>query len=88
MIKEKQTKTIKEKKCVCAECKKIWHYDKRDVSENNINALGNASKALACCGGCIPALLISDKKVVDFTRCPACNSKNVKCEEISHEVNV
>jgi hypothetical protein len=85
--KETQVKIIKEKKCTCVECGKIWHYDKKDAFENNLNKVSNAGKAMSCCGGCIPALLIKDKEVVDFERCSSCSSKNIKCEEISHEVN-
>ena len=86
-IKKKQPKIIKETKCTCVQCGKVWHYNKKDSFENKMNKISNAGKAMSCCGGCVPALFIKDKKVVDLTRCPSCNSNNVKCEEISYEVN-
>lgn len=84
--KEEEIKTIKETKCTCVECGKVWHYNKKDISENNKNKISNAGKGMACWGGCMPALLIQDKKVTDLKRCPVCNSQNVKSEEISYEV--
>jgi len=84
--KKGEPKIIKETKCVCVECGKVWHYNKKDSFENNMNKISNAGKAMSCCGGCVPALLIKDKKVTDLKRCPSCNSQNVKCEEITHEI--
>lgn len=81
------SKTIKETKCVCNVCGKIWHFGKKDESEQKLNKMANAGKALACCGGCIPALLVKDKKITDLNQCPQCNSKNIKCEEVKYEVN-
>jgi len=85
-IKEKLPKIIKETKNTCGECGKVWHYGKQDVFENKMNAVSNVGKAMSCCGGCVPALLIKDKKVVDLKRCPSCGSKNIKSEEISYEI--
>ena len=60
---ETKRKTIKETKCTCNACGKIWHYGKKDLSEQRNAQLANASKALMCCSGCWPALFIKDKKV-------------------------
>ncbi len=85
--KPKKKKIIKEKKCTCNVCGKIWHYGKEEISEQKGNKLANVGKAMMCCGGCWPALLIQDKKVVNLNQCPQCSSKNVKCEEVEYEVD-
>lgn len=51
-----------------------------------MNALSNVSKAMMCCSGCFPALLIQDKKVIDLNKCPKCGSIAVKKEIIIHNV--
>ncbi len=85
-VAETEKKTIKETKCTCNACGKIWHYGKKDLSEQRSAQLANASKALMCCSGCWPALFIKDKKVSDLTQCPQCGSRNIKTEEVSYEV--
>jgi len=83
---EKTGKQIQETKCTCQACEHVWYYGKQDVKLNKANALSNASKSMMCCGGCAPALLIPDKKVVDFNKCPKCNSAAIKKEEVTYEV--
>ena len=85
--KSPKTKTIQETKCTCNACGKVWHYGKQDKLQNFGAAMGNCGKASMCCGGCVPALLIPDKKVVDLTKCPECGSKNIKSERVEYEVN-
>jgi len=85
--KQPKTKTIQETKCTCNACGKVWHYGKQDKLQNFGAAMGNLGKASACCGGCVPALLIPDKKVVDLKKCPECGSKNIKTEIVEYEVN-
>jgi len=46
----------------------------------------NLGKSMMCCGGCLPAVLIPDKKVIDLNKCPKCGSKVIKKEEVIHEV--
>jgi hypothetical protein len=79
-------KIIKETKCTCNACGKVWNYGKKDMDEQKNAKLANASKGLLCCSGCWPALLIQDKKVIDLTKCPECGSRNIKTEEVSYEV--
>jgi hypothetical protein len=79
-------KTIQETRCTCAACGNVWHYGKAEQAENAANTVANAGKAMMCCGGCFPALLIPDKKVVDLDKCPKCGSKAVKKEMVEHQV--
>lgn len=79
-------KEIKETKCTCEACKNVWFYGKTEERENAMNALSNAGKAMMCCGGCFPSLLIKDKEVRDFSKCPKCGSKAVKKEIVTHQV--
>ena len=79
-------KKIQETKCTCQACGHKWFYGKKDEIENVSNAMGNMGKGMMCCGGCFPALLIPDKKVVDLNKCPKCNSRAVIKEQVSYEV--
>jgi hypothetical protein len=83
----KKKKTISETKCTCNACGHIWHFGKKEKTENAMNALHNFGKAMSCCGGCAPAVLIKDKEVTDLKQCPQCKSHNVKFEEVSYEVD-
>lgn len=89
-------KKIKETKCTCKACGKVWYYGKQEAVENfgkRMESLGadlsNTGKDLMCCTGCLPALFIPEKKqkeTKDLNRCPECGSKAVKKETVVHEV--
>lgn len=83
---KKTNKKIKETRCVCNACEHIWFYGKQDVLEQTGSSLQNCGKSMMCCGGCIPAIFIPDKKVVDLNKCPKCGSRAINKEEIIHEV--
>ncbi len=80
------TRVIKETKSTCLSCGKIWHYGKEDVMQNTGAAMQNLGKAMMCCTGCFPALLIPDKKTVNLSKCPECGSAAVKTEAVEHVV--
>jgi uncharacterized membrane protein YvbJ len=80
------TKIIKETRRTCNVCGKVWHYGKQEQLQNVGNAMSNLGKSMSCCTGCLPAVFIPDKKVVDLNKCPNCGSKNIKKEQIAHEV--
>lgn len=84
--KEPAVKEVKETKCTCASCQNIWYYGKLEASQQSANKMSNLSKNLMCCGGCLPALLIQDKAVIDLDKCPKCGSKAVKKEIVTHHV--
>ena len=77
---------LQETKCTCGSCGHVWYFGKTDALENAGNAMSNLGKSMTFCSGCAPAILIKDKKVVDLRKCPKCNSKNVKCEKVIHEI--
>ena len=79
-------KKIKETRVTCKACGHTWFYGKLDAFKNANDAMGNLGKSMMCCGGCWPAILIPDKKVIDFNKCPKCSSKAVKKEIVTHEV--
>lgn len=93
---EQKPKQIKETKCTCNACGKVWYYGKEDVIQNFSdkmgsvgNSMSNAGKDLMCCTGCVPALFIPnkpEKEVKDLDRCPECSSKAVKKEVVVHNV--
>jgi hypothetical protein len=80
------SKTIKETRCTCNSCGNVWHYGKQEALESAGAAMSNAGKGMMCCTGCAPAALIPDKKVADLNKCPECGSKNIRKEQIVHEV--
>ena len=79
-------KTVKETKSTCKACGNTWYYGKKEMADEASAALHNAGKSMMCCTGCLPALLISDKKVVELNKCPKCGSKAVTSETVSHEI--
>lgn len=85
---EKKLKEIKETKCTCSACGNIWFYGKEEEREGKANSLANCGKAMMCCGGCFPALLIKDKEVKNLNKCPKCGSKAVNKEVVVHSVSV
>lgn len=84
--RERQPKTITETKCTCQACGNVWYYGKRDQLEQAGNSFSNCGKSMMCCSGCAPALLIPDKKVMDFNKCPKCSSAAVTKETVTHHV--
>jgi len=79
-------KEIIETKCTCQACGHVWFYGKKEQREVSANKLHNVGKALMCCGGCFPALLIKDKEAKDLSKCSKCNSSAIKKEVITHHV--
>lgn len=77
---------IKETKCKCKSCGKIWHYGKTDMLNSAADNLSTFGKDMMCCTGCMPALFIPDKKVIDLNKCPNCGSKAIYKEEVIHEI--
>ncbi|OGM02088.1 hypothetical protein A3K72_00040 [Candidatus Woesearchaeota archaeon RBG_13_36_6] len=90
-FKPKKDINIKEIKCTCNKCGKIWYYlpqEKIEQTGAKMHNLGkNMMTASLCCGnpmGCFGAL-IPEKRVIELDRCPECNSKNVKKETRYHK---
>ncbi len=83
---ELTTKKIKETQCTCSVCGHTWFYGKQEVLEQTSATMENLGKSMACCTGCLPAIFIPDKKVIDLNKCPKCGSKAIKKEEVIHEV--
>src|SRR5688572_2543318 len=65
-----RTKSVSETQCTCRACGKVWFYGKQEALQNVSNATANLGKSMMCCGGCLPALLIPDKKTVNLKKCP------------------
>ena len=82
----KSRKKITETRCTCRTCGDVWHYGKSDELESAGAAMSNLGKSMMCCGGCLPAAVIPEKKVVDLGRCPKCGSRAVSKEQVVHEV--
>lgn len=89
-------KQIKETKCTCNACGKVWYYGKEESLKNfgekleNVgSSMRNTGKDMMCCSGCLPAAFIPnqhEKEVKDLNQCPECSSKAVKKEVVVHNV--
>jgi len=77
---------IQETKSTCQACGHVWFYGKQEVLTSRNDALLNVSKALMCCSGCIPALLIPTKTPIDLNKCPKCGSKASRQEQVVHDL--
>ncbi|MEK4303569.1 PH domain-containing protein [Oceanobacillus sp. FSL K6-0251] len=94
--KTSTTKQIKETKCTCSACGKVWYYGKEESIKNygeKLESFGasmsNAGKDMMCCTGCLPALFMpqkQEKEVKDLDKCPDCGSKAVNKELVVHNV--
>lgn len=84
--KKTKVRRIQETRYTCTACSNIWHMGKQDQLEASSAATSNCGKSMMCCGGCAPALLIPDKKVVQPGQCPKCGSRASKSEIVTHEV--
>lgn len=84
--KGSRRRTITETQVTCSSCGNVWHFGKREATDNAANAMSNAGKSMMCCSGCAPAALIGDKKVVDLKQCPKCGSRATTARTVTHEV--
>jgi DNA-directed RNA polymerase subunit RPC12/RpoP/ribosomal protein L37E len=83
---KKPTRKIKENKCTCKSCGHIWYFGKQEMLDYTSATLSNAGKDMMCCGGCLPAIFLPEKKAIDPNKCPKCGSKAFVKEEVVHEV--
>ena len=80
---------VKEIKCTCKECGKVWHYLLQEESPNQIEKT-NACATCATCGSPF-GMYFANKtaeargKRESLQQCPECNSRNVKKEVIEYE---
>jgi|SRR3989344_4483285 len=81
---------IKEIKCTCKQCGKIWHY--LEDEEKGLKSQAGLNALIGCgtCGSPIGALF--SNKSIDTSRelnklkkCPECGSQNIKKESIFYE---
>lgn len=89
-------KKIKETKCTCKACGKVWFYGKEEAMQNlgdkmqNLgNSMSNTGSDMMCCSGCLPAAFLPQKQtkdVKDLSKCPECGSKAIKKEVVVHDV--
>ncbi len=86
-----ELREVKETRCICNQCSKVWHYLKKDEDgvrgAKSHNLTKNLVQATACCGspvGCFAAA-IPEKKVKDLDQCPNCKSRDIKRETITYK---
>ena len=83
---DKKPVEVRETRCTCSACGNVWYYGKEEVQKNNAAKMNQVGKAMMCCGGCFPALLIPNKEVVNLDKCSKCGSKAVRKEIVTHHV--
>jgi len=81
---------IKEIKCECNQCGKVWHYLEEDEKKLRSQATNNA--LLGCSFCCNPIGALFSNKSIDLQReldkmkkCPSCNSADITKTMIYHE---
>ena len=86
---EKEGK-VKETKCKCNGCGKVWHYLEKDLKSIKTQQTGNALIGAGMC--CNPFGALFSNKAMDlkkeadkFDKCPDCNSSNIKKTTIYYE---
>ena len=79
-------KKIRETRVTCTACGSVGHYGKAEELESAGAILSNVGKSMMCCTGCVPAVVIPDKKVVDLNQCQKCGSRAIRKEIVEHEV--
>ncbi|MBI2663359.1 hypothetical protein HYX15_02385 [Candidatus Woesearchaeota archaeon] len=83
----KAKEIIKEIKCKCNQCGKIWHYLPSEKTSQTLTESGkDMIQASACC--CNPiGILVGGlrQKQRELDECPNCNSKDVNKETIYYE---
>lgn len=77
---------VRETRCTCRSCGNVWHYGKKELVELQAAKMHNVGKAMLCCSGCLPSVLIKDKEMRDLNQCPQCGSRNTEQETVTHEV--
>ena len=88
-IEERLAERIKETKCKCNSCGKVWHYleeeEKRIKSQIRWSGFG----MMTCC---LPLQLYSKNEATKwqtaldkFRKCPECGSVNITKKEVYHE---
>lgn len=92
--KEKENETemksknmIKEIKCTCNECGKVWHYLPYEQKAQKMGEFGkDLIQTTACCCNPIGILVGSlRQKPKSLDQCQNCNSKNVKKEDVYYK---
>jgi len=83
---DKKPMEVRETRCTCAACGNVWCYGKGEVQKNSAAKMHQVGKAMMCCGGGFPALLIPNQEVVDLDECSKCGSKAVRKEIVTHHV--
>ncbi len=81
---------IKEIKCKCSECGKVWHYLESEEKHLRTQAVGNAMVGCGMC--CNPFGALFSNKAQDlsreankFSKCPKCGSGNITKTEIYYD---
>lgn len=83
-------KHVKEIKCKCNQCGKVWHYLESDVSQLRVRGVANA---LGGCGTCCNPFSFymlnkaneAGDQIKKLQRCPECNSSDVTKKTVYHE---
>lgn len=85
--KHSEINILKEIRCTCKSCGKIWYYTNKDIAHEGLKSFNNFSKDFyQSCDCCILGAMMPRDKIRDLKRCPSCESKNVSFEEVAHKV--
>ena len=82
-------KHIKEIKCKCNQCGKVWHYLEKEEKRVKSQIGWSGCGQMTCC---LPVQLYSkqeggkwEQELDKFKKCPKCGSHNIKKENVYYE---
>ncbi|MBI2663727.1 hypothetical protein HYX10_00090 [Candidatus Woesearchaeota archaeon] len=82
-------KHIKEIKCDCNECGKVWHYLEKEEKRAKSQKCWSAYGQMTCC---LPIQVYSkqqqgkwEQELDKFKKCPACGTTNITKTDVYHE---
>lgn len=80
-----KVKVVKETKCTCNQCGKVWYFGKQDDLQQKGKAMQIAGLTCMCpcLMGCMGPLIKAPK---NLKQCPQCQSKNITTEEVAYDV--
>jgi len=81
---------VKEMKCKCKQCGKVWHYLETDEKQLRTQSTGNALIGCGLCCNPFAGLFLNKanelKREADkFKKCPVCGSGDITKEVIQYE---
>lgn len=81
---------VKEIKCICNQCGKVWHYLESEEKQLRTQATGNALMGCSMCCNPFAGLFLNkanelNREADKFKKCPKCGSGDINKKVIQYE---